>query len=94
MHTFWSDQYAHKLEYAGHARRWDEFVVRGSLEDRKLVGFYVTGGVVRAVIGFDRGGDPELEADSEMAKAARLVAREARVAAHNLSDEAKDLATL
>ena len=94
LHTFWSDQYAHKLEYAGHALRWDEFVVRGSLEDRKLVGFYLTGGVVRAVVGFDRGGDPELEADSEMAKAAQLVASAARVAPEDLRDEAKDLATL
>ena len=67
LHTFWSDQYAHKLEYAGHARRWDEFVVRGSLEERRLVGFYITGGVVRAVVGFDRGGDPEADPDCELA---------------------------
>ena len=30
VHTFWSDQYEHKLEYAGHARTWDLFVARGS----------------------------------------------------------------
>src|SRR6202040_203072 len=38
VHTFWSDQYGHKLEYAGHVRKWDSFVVRGSASDRKLVG--------------------------------------------------------
>ena len=94
LHTFWSDQYAHKIEYAGHALRWDEFAVRGNLDDRKLVGFYLANGVVRAVVGFDRGGDPELEPESEMAKGARLVARAAHVAPEDLRDEQKDLATL
>ncbi len=74
LYTFWSDQYEHKIEYAGHARRWDSFVVRGSLAERKFVGFYLEGGVVRAVVGLDRGGDPELEPDSEIAAGARLVA--------------------
>ena len=94
LHTFWSDQYTHKLEYAGHVRKWDRFVVRGSLEDRKLVGFYLVDGVVRAVAGFDRGGDPELEADSEMAKAAALIARGARPSPQDLMDEDNDLALL
>ena len=94
LHTFWSDQYAHKLEYAGHAGHWDEFVVRGSLADRKLVGFYVESGVLRAVVGFDRGGDPELDAGSEMQKAAGLIARQARVSAAQLQDEDNDLASL
>src|SRR5207249_466695 len=78
LHTFWSDQYEDKLEYAGHARTWDQFVVRGSLQQRKLIGFYVEGGVLRAAVGLDRGGDPELEAEGEMASAARLIARRAR----------------
>ena len=34
IHSFWSDQYEHKLEYVGHATTWDEFVVRGSLQER------------------------------------------------------------
>ena len=33
IHSFWSDQYEHKIEYVGHATKWDEFVVRGSLEE-------------------------------------------------------------
>ncbi|MDQ2874705.1 MAG: hypothetical protein M3Y33_07825, partial [Actinomycetota bacterium] len=78
VHTFWSDQYEHKLEYVGHATRWDELVVRGSLQQGRLVGFYLVNGVVRAAVGLDRGGDPELEPDSEMAAAARLVAAAAQ----------------
>ena len=91
LHTFWSDQYEHKLEYAGHVKKWDEFVVRGSLHDRKLVGFYLVDGAVRAAVGLNRGGDPEIDADSEMARAARLIERRVRVSARALEDEDNDL---
>jgi 3-phenylpropionate/trans-cinnamate dioxygenase ferredoxin reductase subunit len=94
LYTFWSDQYEHKIEYAGHVTKWDEFVVRGSLADRKLIGFYLVDGVVRAVVGLDRGGDPELDLDGEMAAAARLVAGQARPAPAVLSDERTDLRSL
>jgi 3-phenylpropionate/trans-cinnamate dioxygenase ferredoxin reductase subunit len=87
IHTFWSDQYEHKLEYVGHAERWDEFVVRGSLEEGKFVGFYLADGVVQAAVGFDRGGDPELDQDSEMAACSHLVALRARPGGERLSDE-------
>ncbi len=70
IHSFWSDQYEHKLEYVGHATKWDQFVVRGSLEDRMLLGFYMLDGQLRAAVGLDRGGDPELDTDSEMAACA------------------------
>src|SRR5580658_1949858 len=66
LYSFWSDQYDHKLEYVGYVTKWDEFVVRGSLPDGKLVGFYLVNGVVRAAVGLDRGGDPELDTGSEM----------------------------
>jgi 3-phenylpropionate/trans-cinnamate dioxygenase ferredoxin reductase subunit len=94
IHSFWSDQYDHKLEYVGHATTWDEFVVRGSLEEGRLVGFYLAGGVVRAAVGLDRGGDPELEPDSEMAAAARLVAVQAGPAREVLASEQTDLWSL
>ena len=67
LYTFWSDQYEHKIEYAGHVTKWDDFVVRGSVADAKLIGFYLVDGVVRAAVGLDRGGDPELDHDGEMA---------------------------
>ncbi|MDP8957575.1 MAG: FAD-dependent oxidoreductase [Actinomycetota bacterium] len=56
-HWFWSDQYDFNLQYMGFATAWDEFVVRGSLEDRNFVGFYVKDGVVDAVVGLNRGRD-------------------------------------
>ncbi len=94
IHSFWSDQYEHKLEYVGHATRWDEFIVRGSLDDRRLVGFYLLDGRLLAAVGLDRGGDPELEAHSEMAACARLVGERARAPAGRLADEAVDLWSL
>lgn len=94
LHTFWSDQYEHKLEYVGHARKWDQFIVRGSVKDRKLVGFYLEGGVVKAAVGLNRGGDPELEPESEMALAGRLIANQARPDPSALVDEDRDLAVL
>ena len=94
IHTFWSDQYEHTIEYVGHVTKWDEFVVRGSVEEGKLVGFYLVDGVVRAAIGLDRGGDPELDRDSEMAACTRLVAARARPARGVLADENTDLWSL
>jgi 3-phenylpropionate/trans-cinnamate dioxygenase ferredoxin reductase component len=94
IHTFWSDQYEHKLEYTGHATEWDRFVIRGSLEDGKLLGFYLKSGVLLATVGLDRGGDPELDEDSEMAASARLVAMQARPEAGQLADEDVDLWSL
>jgi 3-phenylpropionate/trans-cinnamate dioxygenase ferredoxin reductase component len=94
LHSFWSDQYEHKIEYVGHVTRWDEFVVRGSVADAKLIGFYLVDGVVRAALGFDRGGDPELDLDGEMAACARLVAARARPAPAVLADDRTDLWSL
>jgi 3-phenylpropionate/trans-cinnamate dioxygenase ferredoxin reductase subunit len=94
LYSFWSDQYEHKLEYVGHVRNWDDFIIRGSLKDRKLVGFYLVDGMLKAAVGFDRGGDPELDTDGEMAKAGRLIARRARPEPAALADEDQDLALL
>jgi 3-phenylpropionate/trans-cinnamate dioxygenase ferredoxin reductase subunit len=94
VHSFWSDQYEHKLEYVGHAASWDEFVVRGGLKERQLVGFYLRAGLLQAAVGLDRGGDPELDADSEMAACARLVGERARPAPASLADEHVDLWSL
>jgi len=92
--SFWSEQYEHKIEYVGHAASWDEFVVRGSVDERRLIGFYLAGGTVRAAIGLDRGGDPELDLDSEMAACARLVSAQARLAPAVLADDRTDLWSL
>jgi 3-phenylpropionate/trans-cinnamate dioxygenase ferredoxin reductase component len=94
LYTFWSDQYEHKIEYVGHVVKWDEFVVRGSVEEAKLIGFYLVNGVVRAAVGLDRGGDPELDLDGEMAACARLVSAQARPAPSVLADDRTDLWSL
>jgi 3-phenylpropionate/trans-cinnamate dioxygenase ferredoxin reductase subunit len=94
VHNFWSDQYEHTLQYVGHTTSWDDFAVRGSLQDGKFVGFYLAAGVVKAAVGFGRGGDPEYDRDSEMAASARLVARRARPDQGALTDQRVDLWSL
>jgi 3-phenylpropionate/trans-cinnamate dioxygenase ferredoxin reductase subunit len=94
VHTFWSDQYEHKIEYVGHTVQWDEFVVRGVAQTGPLIGFYLADNVVRAAVGLDRGGDPELDLGGEMAACARLVAGRARPAPAVLADERTDLRSL
>jgi 3-phenylpropionate/trans-cinnamate dioxygenase ferredoxin reductase subunit len=91
MHSFWSDQFEHKLEYVGHARKWDRFVVRGSLDERKFVGFYLQAGKLQAVVGLNRGGDPEKDKDGELAKAGRLIAKGARPSPTLLADQKANL---
>jgi len=73
---------------------WDDFVVRGSLADSRFIGFYLQAGVVQAAVGFDRGGDPELDHDSEMAACVPLVAQRAQPDRGALTDERTDLWSL
>ena len=94
VHTFWSDQYDLKLEYVGHVRKWDRFIVRGSLEERKFLGFYLADGVLKAAVGVNRGGDPELDEHDEMAAAGRLVAKRAQPDPRALADETRDLSEI
>jgi 3-phenylpropionate/trans-cinnamate dioxygenase ferredoxin reductase component len=94
VYTFWSDQYDDKLEYAGYAAKWDQFVIRGSLKQRMFLGFYLVDGVLAAAVGLNRGGDPELDEDSEMAAAARLVGLKARADPDALANEDVDLWSL
>ncbi|HKA83836.1 MAG TPA: FAD-dependent oxidoreductase [Acidimicrobiales bacterium] len=94
MHNFWSDQYEHTFQYVGHATTWDDFAVRGDLQGGRLVGFYLLAGEVKAAVGFDRGGDPEWEGESEMAACAALVAAGGRPDRSVLTDERADLWSL
>jgi 3-phenylpropionate/trans-cinnamate dioxygenase ferredoxin reductase subunit len=94
VHTFWSDQYDTKLEYVGHVRKWDQFIVRGSLDERKFLGFYLADGVLKAAVGVNRGGDPELDEQGEMAAAGRLVAKRAQPDPHALADDTRDLSAI
>ena len=49
---------------------------------------------MRAAVGLDRGGDPELDTDGEMAAAASLVAARARPAPAALADDGTNLWSL
>lgn len=57
---FWTEQYMIKLEYAGHAKGDDEMVVRGDLDARKFIAYYLRDGVIAAVAGLDH--EPEMAA--------------------------------
>jgi 3-phenylpropionate/trans-cinnamate dioxygenase ferredoxin reductase subunit len=93
VHSFWSDQYDHKLEYIGYAKEWDDFVVRGDVESGFL-GFYLKDGVVLAAMGLDRGGDPEAEPTSELAACVSLIRKREPIDPRSLADESADLAAV
>jgi 3-phenylpropionate/trans-cinnamate dioxygenase ferredoxin reductase component len=86
VHWFWSDQYEHNIQYAGFppaSGRWDGIVVRGSLEERSFVAFFLQDGRVRAAVALDRGKD--------LRRAMPLVRAAAVVAPDRLRDESVDL---
>src|SRR5881409_1781514 len=95
IHTFWSDQYEHVIEYVGFAAGWDRVVFRGRPESRKFLGFYLKDGIVRAAVGLDRGGDPEdPKGDGELKAAVDMVRRRAAIDPAKLADESTDLRAL
>ncbi|HET8575497.1 MAG TPA: FAD-dependent oxidoreductase [Methylomirabilota bacterium] len=95
LHSFWSDQYEHVIEYVGFAAGWDRLIFRGRPEDRKFLGFYLKDGIVRAAVGLNRGGDPEdPKSDGELKHVADLIRHRVRVDPARLADEAADLRRL
>lgn len=95
LHSFWSEQYAHVIEYVGFAAGWDRLVFRGDPESRKFLGFYMKGGIVRAAVGLDRGGDPEdPKTDGELKVVANLIHNRVPVDPVNLADDDMDLQRL
>ena len=92
LHSFWSDQYEHTLEYVGFAAAWDRVVFRGRPESRKFLGFYLKDGIVRAAVGLNRGGDPEdPKVDAELKTVANLIRHRVAADAERLADEDTDL---
>jgi len=85
-HWFWSDQYDHSVQYAGHAERWDEIIMRGSIEQRDFTAFFMLDGGITAAFGLNRGG--------EIMIVKELLARQLPVDARTLRDEDVDLGTL
>jgi 3-phenylpropionate/trans-cinnamate dioxygenase ferredoxin reductase component len=85
-HWFWSDQYDHNLQMVGDPLGADDPVIRGSLEDRDFVAFYLRDGIVRAVASLDR--------PKDVRRATPLVAGARRVDPSTLSDDERDLREL
>jgi 3-phenylpropionate/trans-cinnamate dioxygenase ferredoxin reductase subunit len=94
VHTFWSDQFDHSLEYVGHTARWDQLVFRGTPEERRFLAFFLDAGILKAVAGLNRGGDPELDEDGELYACKQLVAAQAAPSTAVLTDESIDLRSL
>jgi 3-phenylpropionate/trans-cinnamate dioxygenase ferredoxin reductase component len=95
LHSFWSNQYEHTIEYVGIAAAWDRIVFNGRPQGRRFLAFYLKDGLVRAVAGLDRGGDPEDQhADAELSAAAKLIRDRIVVDPARLADEDLDLRRL
>jgi 3-phenylpropionate/trans-cinnamate dioxygenase ferredoxin reductase subunit len=86
IHWFWSDQYDYNLQYIGFHKDWDKLVVRGSLENRDFIAFYVKDGLVAAAIGMNRGRD--------IRRATDLIKARAPVETKRLRDDDVDLRKL
>ena len=86
VHWFWSDQYDANIQYTGHHTGWDELVVRGSIDERKFVAFYLVQGVVHAAAALDSGRD--------LRRAQGLIRTQSRVDPAALRDPEIDLRTL
>ena len=88
VHSFWSDQYEHTIEYVGFAAEWDRLVFRGDPASRKFLGFYLNDSVVRAAVGLDRGGDPEdPKGESELKEAVVMIRERVRAEPTRLAED-------
>jgi 3-phenylpropionate/trans-cinnamate dioxygenase ferredoxin reductase subunit len=86
VHWFWSDQYDFNLQYAGLHQQGDRIVVRGSLESRHFLAFYVSDHRINAVLALNRGKD--------LRRAMPLIKARATVDSAELQDEGVDLRSL
>jgi 3-phenylpropionate/trans-cinnamate dioxygenase ferredoxin reductase subunit len=85
-HWFWSDQYDLNIQHTGHARTWDELVIRGSVDELDFCAFYLRDGRIRAAFAVDRG--------SDVALAKELITGRVTVDPRRLKDEDVDLSEL
>jgi 3-phenylpropionate/trans-cinnamate dioxygenase ferredoxin reductase component len=86
VHWFWSDQYDCNVQYAGFHMGWDELVVRGNLEQRNAVVFYIQERRIAAAVAFNRGRD--------LQRAMSLIRARVEVEPEVLRDEGVDLRSL
>jgi 3-phenylpropionate/trans-cinnamate dioxygenase ferredoxin reductase subunit len=83
---FWSDQYEFNLQYTGFHTEWDELIVRGSMEERNFVAFYLKDRQVLAAVAINRGRD--------LRRSMRLIKAQRPVDATRLQDPDVDLREL
>lgn len=86
VHWFWSDQYDYNVQYAGFHSGLDELVVRGNLDQRKFVVFYMQEQRIAAAVAFNRGRDVQ--------RVMPLIKARIQVDAAKLQDENIDLRSL
>ena len=67
---FWTIHFMKRLDYVGHAERWDEVVLDGDLEEPRFIAFYIQDGRVAALAGWGQ--------DRQMAAALGLMAEQRR----------------
>jgi 3-phenylpropionate/trans-cinnamate dioxygenase ferredoxin reductase subunit len=92
LHSFWSDQYEHLLEYVGFAAHWDRVVFRGDPGSRKFLGFFLKDVALRAAVGLNRGGDPDdPKTEGELKLVAQLIRSRVPVDPKRLADEGQEL---
>lgn len=75
---FWSDQYDIKLQIAGLSTGYDNFVIRGSIEDKKFAVFYFKDDILIAA--------DAINSAPEFMTAKRLIMAEAKVSPEQLSE--------
>jgi 3-phenylpropionate/trans-cinnamate dioxygenase ferredoxin reductase subunit len=80
---FWSDQYEHNLQYAGHASTYDEVILRGASDSGEMVAFFLSRDRLVGCFGLNRGSDVRV--------ALRLVGRDVAEIKQDLRDERTDL---
>ncbi|MFL5767726.1 MAG: NAD(P)/FAD-dependent oxidoreductase [Actinomycetota bacterium] len=86
VHWFWSDQYDANVQLAGIPAGYDEFVVRGDLDERAFAAFYLREGVMVASVSVNRPRD--------VRRSMRAIAARVRPDRSRLEDPDFDLRTL
>jgi 3-phenylpropionate/trans-cinnamate dioxygenase ferredoxin reductase subunit len=86
VHWFWSDQYDCNVQYTGFHTGWEELVIRGNLEERNAVAFYMQDRRIAAAVAFNRGKD--------LQRAMSLIRARVEVEPAVLRDEGIDLRSL
>ena len=86
VHWFWSDQYDANLQYAGSHQNSDRVVIRGSLDNRDFLAFYLNESRIDAIVALNRG--------KELRRAMPLIKARSIVDPRQLQDDDVDLRSL